>query len=50
MIRRITISLDQRIESRIRNVQARKMVESNKSISFSKVINEVLKQGLKEFL
>jgi len=50
MTRRITISLDQRIESRIRNVQATKMVESNKSISFSKVINEVLKQGLKEFL
>ena len=50
MIRRVTISLDQHLESRIRDIQARKMVESNKSISFSKVLNEVLKLGLKEFL
>jgi len=50
MIRRVTITLDQSLESKIRNLQARKISESNKAISFSNIINEVLRQGLKEFL
>ncbi len=48
MLRRVTITLDLRLESKIRNLQAKKISESNKAISFSKIINEILKQGLKE--
>ena len=48
MLRRITITLDQSLLSEIRSMQARKITETNKAISFSKIINEVLKQGLKE--
>jgi hypothetical protein len=49
MIRRVTITLDPSLESKIRNLQARKITESNKAISFSNIINEILKQGLREF-
>jgi len=49
MIRRVTITLDQSLESKIRSLQARKISEGDKAISFSNIINEVLKQGLKEF-
>jgi len=48
MLRRITITLDQSLESEIRSLQAKKITETNKAISFSKVVNEVLRQGLKE--
>lgn len=50
MIRRVTITLDPSLESKIRNIQAKKITESNKAISFSNIINEVLKEGLKEFV
>jgi len=50
MILRITITLDSYIESRIRDIQAQKITKLKKSISFSNVINQVLKEGLKEFV
>jgi len=50
MIRRVTITLDPQLESTIRNLQAKKISETNKAISFSNVINEILKQGLKDFI
>ncbi len=50
MIRRVTITLDPYLESTIRNLQAKKISETNKAISFSNVINEILKQGLKDFI
>jgi len=50
MIRRVTITLDLSLESTIRNLQAKKISESNKAISFSNVINEILKQGLKDII
>ncbi len=49
MIRRVTFTLEQSLETKIRSLQARKISESNKAISFSNIINEILKQGLKEF-
>jgi len=48
MPQRVTIMLDPYIVSIIRNLQAKKITETNKAISFSNIINEVLKQGLKE--
>ena len=50
MIRRVTITLDKQIESKIRNIQAKKISENNEAISFSKVINQILEKGLEEFL
>ncbi len=49
MIRRVTITLDSHLESTIRSLQAKKISENNKAISFSNVINEILKLGLKDF-
>ncbi len=48
MLRRVTITLDPYLETTIRNIQAKKISETNKSISFSNIINEILKKGLKE--
>jgi len=48
MLRRITITLDMSLESKIRSLQAKKITETNKAISFSRIIEEILKQGLKD--
>jgi len=48
MRRRVTITLDSSLESEMRRLQAKKITETNKATSFSKIINEVLKQALKE--
>ena len=47
MNRRITITLDKNLESELRNIQAEKIQTSNKSVSFSEIINHILKDGLK---
>ncbi len=47
MNRRITITLDKNLESELRNIQAEKIQTSNKSVSFSEIINSVIKNGLK---
>ncbi len=44
MKRRVTITLDQKLESKIRAIQAKKISEIKKGVSFSSVINDVLKQ------
>jgi len=49
MIRRVIITLDRQIESKIRVIQAKMISESNKAISFSNVINQILKEGLKDY-
>ncbi len=48
MNRRVTISLDHTLESEIRAIQAKKISETKKGVSLSSVINDLLKQGLKE--
>jgi len=46
MIKRITITLDETLESKIRTIQAEKISKQNKSISFSQVLNQLLKDAL----
>ena len=46
MPRRITITINQEIESKLRDLQAKKILESKKSISFSQIINQILTDGL----
>jgi len=43
---RVTITLDNTLVSKIRDIQAKKISETKKSVSFSSVINDLLKQGL----
>jgi hypothetical protein len=47
MAERITIMLNSDIAKKLRNLQAKKVKESASSVSFSRVINEVLEKGLK---
>ena len=49
MKRRVTITLDNTLVSKIRAIQAKKISETKKAVSFSSVVNDVLKQGLEEF-
>jgi len=44
---RITIMLDDELAKKLRIIQAKLIKESAKSVSFSKVLNETVKQGLK---
>jgi len=46
MIKRITITLDETLESKIRTIQAQRITQQNKSISFSQVLNQILKSAL----
>ena len=46
MINRITIAIDTEIEKKLRTMQAELIKKTNKSVSFSKVLNDVLKEGL----
>jgi len=46
---RITIVLDSAIAEKLRNIQAKMIRTSPKSISFSHVLNLVLNEGLKKF-
>lgn len=47
MGKRITIVLDDDLVKKLREKQARLIKESVKSVSFSKVVNEMLRKGFK---
>ncbi len=49
MKRRVTITLDDKLASKIRAIQATKISETTKSVSFSEVIEEILREGLKAY-
>jgi len=44
MLRRITIMLDDELQKKLREKQAKLIKQSNKNVSFSQVINLTLKQ------
>ncbi len=46
MNKRITITIEKNVESKIREIQAEKILSTNRSISFSKVVNDILKNAL----
>lgn len=46
MVRRTTILLDDRIAIKLRKLQAKMIAETNSDVSYSQVINHVLKAGL----
>jgi len=47
MAERITIMMDSEIAKKLRVLQAKKLKDSSSSVSFSRIVNEVLEKGLK---
>ncbi len=47
MGKRITIVLDDNLVKKLREKQANLIKESTKSVSFSRVVNETLRKGIK---
>ena len=47
MAERITIMLNSEIAKKLRKLQAKKLLETSSTVSFSRIINEVLEKGLK---
>ncbi len=47
MARRITIILDDDLRKKLHEIQAKQIKKSEKSVSFSRVVNEMLSKGLK---
>jgi len=48
-MKRVTVVLNSANAEKLRNIQARMIKNSTKSVSFSHVLNLVLDQGLKKF-
>lgn len=46
MAKRITIMIDDENNKKLRNLQAKMIKESDESVSFSRVINEIIEKGL----
>jgi len=47
MTRRVTIMIDDDLDKKIRQTQAKMILKENKSISYSLVVNLLLKKSLK---
>ncbi len=47
MAKRITITLDDGLNKKLHELQAKQIKDSKKAISFSRVLNETLRQNLK---
>jgi len=45
-VHRRTITIDEELIRKIRNIQAKKIADSHHAVSFSQVINEILKEKL----
>ena len=48
MGKRITIVIDEDLVKKLHEIQAKQIKESTKSVSFSSVINEVIRKNLKK--
>ena len=46
---RVTIVIDENNAEKLRNIQAKLIKNSSKSVSFSHVLNRVVEEGLKKF-
>jgi len=47
MRKRITIVIGDGLQKKLREIQAKKIKESGDSVSFSSVLNEILRKGIK---
>ena len=47
MAKRITIMIDDEIDKKLRLIQAKQIIKTQRSISYSQVINDMLRKQLK---
>jgi predicted transcriptional regulator len=47
MSKRVTIMIDDEIDKKLRLIQAKEITKTNSSISFSQVVNDMLRKQLK---
>ena len=47
MSKRVTIMIDDDLDRKIRLVQAKRIIKEQKAVSFSKVINDIVRKTLK---
>lgn len=47
MSKRVTIVLDDNIDKKVRQLQAKEILKSTSSVSYSSIINNILRKGLK---
>ncbi len=47
MSERLTIMLNSEIAKKLRVIQAKKIKETSSTVSFSRIVNEILEKGLK---
>ena len=47
MATRISIMLDDDLQKKLRELQAKMIIRSQESISFSQVVNEIIRRGLR---
>ena len=47
MSKRITIMLDNDLEKKLRQLQAKEITKSMKSVSFSKTLNDIIRKTIK---
>ena len=47
MNKRITIIIDDDVDKKLRHLQAKQIKESARSISYSKVVNDILRKNMK---
>jgi len=45
-VKRITITIDESIDNKIRDIQVKRISETRKSVSFSQVLNGLLREAL----
>jgi hypothetical protein len=45
---RVTVLIDDEIMARLRIIQARMIKNSSKAVSFSRVLNQILEEGLRK--
>jgi hypothetical protein len=48
MSKRVTIMIDDDLDKKIRLIQAKKIQDTNKIVSFSEIINDTLRKNLKK--
>ena len=44
VVKRVTITIDKSLDSRIREIQVMQILELNKSVSYSQILNQLLEQ------
>ena len=47
MTRRVTLLIDEETYKKLRQIQSKQILKTNSSVSYSQIINEILKKSLK---